>query len=116
MKVGADSAETGLDSGRRKSQPFLETIFPSDRQQFLQSAGRQVLQALYPIPLWLKSAKFTLHITEFIMNYFMKMLSFSIELVLLLITVPSYIGYVFGYCALVYHLQSPGNPYTSWDV
>jgi hypothetical protein len=41
MKVGADSAETGLDSGRRKSQPFLETIFQSDRQQILQSAGRQ---------------------------------------------------------------------------
>ena len=49
MKVGADSAETGLDSGRRKSQPFLETIFQSDRQQILQSAGRQVLQDLYPM-------------------------------------------------------------------
>lgn len=48
MKAGADSVETGLDSGRRKFQPFLETIFQSDRQQILQSAGRQVLQALYP--------------------------------------------------------------------
>ncbi|KAH9331372.1 hypothetical protein KI387_003480 [Taxus chinensis] len=43
------SEETGLESGRRNSQPLLEIIFQSDRQQILHLAGRQVLQALYPV-------------------------------------------------------------------
>eukprot|EP01018_Ginkgo_biloba_P024431 Gb_03145 [translate_table: standard] len=48
-QVSSDLEETRLELSRSKSQPFLETIFQSDRQQLLQSAGRQVLQALYPV-------------------------------------------------------------------
>ncbi|GLJ18302.1 hypothetical protein SUGI_0323850 [Cryptomeria japonica] len=43
------SEESGLESSKRNSQSLLEVIFQTDRQQILQSAGRQVLQALYPV-------------------------------------------------------------------